>query len=92
MERNTDNGIMILFQELQLKINKFEKQIKLDSDHVLVTFDFDVLFDVSDYIDKFKKLLKNNKMDRDRVVKLYSYLISKDPELISLARVIIDNA
>jgi hypothetical protein len=92
MERIADNGIMFLFQELQLKINKFEKQIKLNSDHVLVTFDLDVLFDVSDYIDKFKKLLKNNKMDRDRVVKLYSYLISKDPELTSLARVIIDNA
>lgn len=91
MERE-DNGIITLFQELQKKINKFEKQIKLDSDHVLVTFDFDVLFDVSDYIDKFRKLLKSNRMDRDRVVKLYSYLISNDPELKSLARVIIDNA
>lgn len=90
MERE-ENGIITLFNKLQEKVNRFEKQIKLHPTKGLVTPDFTMLFNISDSIDKLRLMLRHKRMDQEKVVRLYTYLISKDPELVSLAKVILDN-
>jgi len=89
MERE-ENGILVLFEKLADKIIRFEKQIK--TNNKLSKADIYYMFEISDHIDKIKLHVKNKTWDKERAAKVYSYLISKDPELTSLARVIIDNA
>jgi len=89
MERN-ENGILILFEKLAEKIHRFEKKIKVGN--YLNTADIYYMFEMSDYIDKIQLHVKNKTWDKERAAKVYSYLISKDVELVSLAKAILDHA
>jgi len=89
MERE-ENGIIILVLKLTEKAQKFEKQIK--SIRKLNTADVMFLLEMSDHIDKMKLHIKNKTWDNNKASKVYSYLISKDIELVNLARTILSYA
>jgi hypothetical protein len=89
MERE-ENGILVLFEKLAGKIIRFEKQIK--TNNKLSTSDMYYMFEISDYIDKIQLHVKNKTWDKERAAKVYGFLISKDVELVSLAKVILDHA
>lgn len=89
MERE-ENGIIILVLKLAEKAQKFEKQIK--SKCKLNTADVMFLLEMSDHIDKIKLHIKNKTWDNNRASKVYSYLISKDIELVNIARAILEYA
>jgi hypothetical protein len=86
MERE-ENGIIMLVLKLTEKAQKFEKQIK--SIRKINTADVMFLLEMSDHIDKMKLHIKNKTWDNNKASKVYSYLISKDIELVNLARTIL---
>ncbi len=89
MERE-ENGIIMLVLKLTEKAQKFEKQIK--SIRKINTADVMFLLEMSDHIDKMKLHIKNKTWDNNKASKVYSYLISKDIELVNLARTILSYA
>jgi hypothetical protein len=90
MERE-ENGLLLLQEELAKKVWKFERQYKI-SKVTGVNKNISDLLELSDCIDKIKLHIKNNKYDTKKVVKLYNFLISKDVELVNLAKQIIYHA
>ena len=91
MERE-ENGIIMLVLKLTEKAQKFEKQIKSIRKLNTATADVMFLLEMSAHIDKMKLHIKDKTWDNNKASKVYSYLISKDIELVNLARTILSYA
>lgn len=90
MERE-ENGLLFLQEQLAKKVWKFERQYKISKVTGVNKNISDLLY-LSDCIDKIKLHIKNKKYDTKQAVKLYGFLLSRDLELVRMAKMILGDA